>query len=441
MPRQVNKYGMACLACLAMTIGLAATPDVEQARKLIAAGKQQQAFDLLSPRAADHAGDVEFDYLLGLAANDTGKPTQAVFAMERVLAQQPDNLLARLELARAQFMLGELEPAKANFEAVKQKNPPSGAIPTIDRYLKAIAARQTAPSASNRRLYAQIGLGHDTNVNSATTANQVALPIFGGLVFDIANDGRKRSDKFVNLGAGFNYLHRVDRQLSWLFSGTAGLRRNFDEDGFNTDAYDFTIGPAFEQADQLWLLTAHAGHFRLDGHSYRNHGGLSAQWVRNLAANQQLVVFGQAAQLRYPGQSVRDGRRYAGGLAFSQRGEYGSNSYVGMFGAQERVDERRFDALSFRSLGVRVGTEQGFNDRFKLLLSASYEDRSYRADETLFLRKRHDKQADARIGLSYAFDKRWSLLPLLNYTRNSSNITIYDYTRTVFELAVRADFE
>ncbi|MFC4161823.1 surface lipoprotein assembly modifier [Chitinimonas lacunae] len=432
---------MGWLAWLAATATLAAIPEVEQAKRLIAAGKQQQAFELLSPQATEHAGEVEFDYLLGLAANDTGKPTQAVFAMERVLAQQPDNLLARLELARAQFMLGELEPARANFEAVKAKNPPASAIPTIDRYLKAIAARQTAPSRSNRRIYAQLGFGHDSNVNSATAESQVALPIFGGLTFDIASDGRKRSDDFANLSAGFNYLHRVDRELAWLFGGAAALRRNFDQQEFDTDSYDFSLGPAFERNDQLWLLTAQAGHFRLDGRSYRNHAGLTGQWIKNLTGTQQLILFGQAAKLRYPGQSVRDGRRLIAGAAYSQRSDSGSNGFAGLFGGREQVEDRRFDALSFRSLGLRAGTEQVINDRLKLLLSASYEDRSYRGQEVLFLKKRHDKQTDARVGLSYAFDKRWSLLPLLNYTRNSSNITINDYTRTVFELAVRADFE
>jgi len=88
------------------------------------------------------AGDPQFDYLLGIAALDAGDPQRAVFALERVLAQQPDNALARAEIARAFYAMGEREAARQEFEAVRKYAIPEEAKATVDRFLSAIAAAE-----------------------------------------------------------------------------------------------------------------------------------------------------------------------------------------------------------------------------------------------------------------------------------------------------------
>ncbi len=67
----------------------------------------QGAFALLDPLEIARAGESAFDYLLGIAALDSGHVTRAIFALERVLAVQPQNNLARAEIARAYLIAGE----------------------------------------------------------------------------------------------------------------------------------------------------------------------------------------------------------------------------------------------------------------------------------------------------------------------------------------------
>ena len=80
---------------------------VVEARALIERGQPQQAFDLLAPFEAPRAGDPDFDTVLGIAANETGQFTRAVFALERALSVQPENARARAELGRALFAVGD----------------------------------------------------------------------------------------------------------------------------------------------------------------------------------------------------------------------------------------------------------------------------------------------------------------------------------------------
>src|SRR6185369_18087686 len=90
---------------------LVPSPDestlLAEARSMLDAGKAKEAYALLAEQEVAFAGTLEFDYLFGLAALDSHRAKEAVFALERVVAAQPDFPGARMDLARAQLELGE----------------------------------------------------------------------------------------------------------------------------------------------------------------------------------------------------------------------------------------------------------------------------------------------------------------------------------------------
>src|ERR1051325_6517870 len=101
------------LCALAAACSLAFADELtDRAKRLLNQRQAKQAYELLLPQEGARAGDPEFDYLLGIAALDAGAPERAVFALERVLAVQPNNHVARAEIARAYLALGEREAAR-----------------------------------------------------------------------------------------------------------------------------------------------------------------------------------------------------------------------------------------------------------------------------------------------------------------------------------------
>jgi len=44
----------------------------EKAKSLLEQRRAREAYELLLPEESARAGDIEFDYLLGIAANDSG---------------------------------------------------------------------------------------------------------------------------------------------------------------------------------------------------------------------------------------------------------------------------------------------------------------------------------------------------------------------------------
>jgi hypothetical protein len=48
--------------------------------------------------------------------------------------------------------------------------------------------------------------------------------------------------------------------------------------------------------------------------------------------------------------------------------------------------------------------------------------------------------SDAAVGLVWSLRDRWSVRPLLTYTKNRSNADIYTYSRTDASVVLRKDF-
>ena len=145
----------------------------------MADGDAQAAYEVLTPHESSLAGDPGYDYLLGIAAMDSGHLTHSVFALERVLAVQPDNVLARAEIARVYLMLGEVRTSRQEFETVSSADDiPPAARNTVERYLTAF--RATPEEGADFKGFLAVTVGWDSNVNAASDISSVAIPGAGG---------------------------------------------------------------------------------------------------------------------------------------------------------------------------------------------------------------------------------------------------------------------
>jgi tetratricopeptide (TPR) repeat protein len=437
--RFVLRVRLALVGLLWLAAASSAIADqvIDQARKLLEQGNPKAAYALLLPLQSQRAGEIEYDYFLGVAALDAGDPQQAVFALERVLAVNPNFLQARAEIARAYFMLGERQTARREFESVRAQSLPPEARETIDRYLSALA-----PQRTEVRAYIEMTGGWDSNVNSATGKSAIAIPAFGGTIATLNPLGVRESSWFGGLGTGVSLSHGLSDQ--WYLIGAASYagKYNFDVDGFDTGQVDASAGVRWASGNHQVLTIGQFQRFWVDYEAYRDSAGGTVQWLYNFSPSQQFTVFGQYARLTYPDQSPRDANRYIGGVGYSQALAlpYSPVFFISAYGGQEKVLDSRFPWLSFTPVGLRLGGQLSLSDRALLFASASYEHRSYDGVDTLFLVKRRDDQTDARLGLAYLVAPSWTLTPQVAYTNNYSNIQLNSYNRTVGSVSVRRDF-
>ena len=104
------------------TLQVAAPAELQellrQADALLATNDSPGAYDLLVTRESELAGHAYFDYLLGIAALDSGRTAEAILSLERAAAAAPQFSGARMELARAHFEAGEARQARPLFVAL-----------------------------------------------------------------------------------------------------------------------------------------------------------------------------------------------------------------------------------------------------------------------------------------------------------------------------------
>lgn len=443
----MNSIGkwFAVVALLLLSGNALAAEDslLAQADKLLKSGKAKEAYVLLVPHQSERAGDQNYDYLLGIAALDSGKPNEAVFALERVLAVNPGHLQARAEIARAYYATGEVAASQQEFETVKKQNPPKEVNAAIEKYLDAIE-RARAAERTTVRGYLEATVGSDSNVNSATASNLIAIPAFGGAIATLSATGVKLRDNFSGVSAGFNVRHPFSPE--WAVFGGAGFNQRMNSTKanniFDTGGLDGNLGVNLSKGDDNYSVALQLQNFNVDNSRYRDAAGLTAQWLRNLNSSSQVSSYLQYTELHYPGQNIRDARRYILGAAYARAlgGEYTPVVYVGGYVGQER--ERGFNVpyLGHNPYGLRAGGEMKINPKSTLFGSLSVESRKYGGQDPLFLVTRKDTQSDLRVGLSYIPVQQWTITPSLSYTRNSSNIVISDYNRAVCSITVRRDF-
>ncbi len=431
------------LLCGALT-SHAEDADLARARSLLVAKDAPAAYALLAPLESERAGDPAFDQLLGSAALEAGKPTQAVFALERVVALQPDNFTAKAALARAYFALRETDAARKEFQALKTKTSDGEELKRVDQYLDAIEHLSLRDRFASQ-FFLEFALGWDSNINSATALTDVAVPALGNAVLTVNNRSAVKQDRFVSATGGLNFSTPLGGGLGLLGGLSVSKRFGVDQPDFGNGYLDAYLGVTKQIGKETFTAIAQANMFFLDDPTlrfeYRDAVGATFQWTHDYDANNQMTVYGQYASLSYPEQLGRDANRYILGLGYAHTFRGGDPLvYAGVYGGVEESKLGAFEYLGHNPIGLRLGGTKRISERMSLFLSGSAERRDYRGTDPLFNLDRGDLQLTGSLGLRINTVKGWVISPQLSYVNNRSNIPINQFDQTQVFVTARREF-
>ncbi len=439
--RHLKRSLMGVSLFLALQTSFAQDAVLQSAQNLLTAKLAAQAYQLLGPLESSRAGQPQFDYLLGVAALDSGRITQAIFAFERVLAVQPSNSLARAELARAYLQAGETDTARSQLIQVQAApDVPPEARASVERLLSSIDAGQAAKPL---RFYVEVGLGHDSNLSGGPNINSFAVPGFA-FPFLLGPASKERGDNVLQLGAGLAWTQAISSATELNAQLNARTTRPFKEDTLDTSSIDGALGIAHTVDATRYSLSLQLANLNFDGDTYRKTTGLTAQAIHKLSASSQLMGFVQLAQLDYPTQALRDARRSVLGGAWGTTLSPATSAYLGLAFGGEKANQAAGAEFGYKLTGLRAGGEHVLSRQMRVFTNLGLEWRKHRANDTFFLGKRSDRQIDLTLGLhvqlapsSYG---QWRITPQLNWTNRDSNFVVYEMRRTQLGVTARLDF-
>ncbi len=426
---------------LMVAFGASADEVLDKAKALLDGGQGRQAYALLSPMEDKRAGEPDYDFLLGLSALEAGKPGMAVFALERVLAVQPDNARARAEIGRAYFLLRDDKLARQEFEQVKRERVPAPVEKAVDKYLEAIGLRFER-GRTTWRFYVEGGGGVDDNVNAATSdtqfVSQFPLP---GTQIPLAAANRSTSASFVNAAGGAAVTYSETPNLYLFLAADVNRRENVSK-AFDTGSVDARGGVRYLSGSNAFMATAFGQKYDLDGDVFRDMGGVGLQVEHTVDEANQVSGFMRYANMRYPTARVRDvGEWIYGGSWAHAFG--GKGSPLLFASAYHGIDENRRTGATYYARGfngVRVSGQYSPDRTVDFIVSAGVQSSYYRGVDPVVGDAREDHFYDLTAGFNYKLAKSWTLRPRFQMTRNDSNNPLDDYNRHQLSISARYDF-
>jgi outer membrane protein len=411
-----------------------AVPVLKQAEALLAEHKADEAYRLLSANELDLGGTALFDYLLGVAALDSGHASDAAFALERVVATQPDFVGARMELARAEFERGQYAAARTQFQYLLGQSPPAQTRTVIERYLSAINDRSTL-AGSRWSALAQFGAGYDSNANGSTSEqtflgftlnpqNVETESSFGELTLGVGNTVAlgERSGLVSNL----ELTHRANPDASFIDQTLASLGSGFV---WAVGASRFTAG-----------VDGYAGW--LDGEDHEHGVNLNLGASRRFGDYEGAVsVRGGTLEYEQPALQILDVDRYLAGISLARLniGERSGRVGLALLGGSDDAKQSGSPYGNDR-YGARAYASWLLQPQSSIYVEASYMTTEY--DGTFFGLDRSDDLLGATVALDFQNfpAAKWSVAPRVRYMKNDSSISLYEYDRFEAVVYVRRSF-
>lgn len=443
---------------------------VQDADGMVKSGKAAEAYALLEPHEDDYSGEIQFDYVLGIAALDSTKPDRATIAFERVLAVNPDFAGARIDLARAYFAMGSDDLAKHEFQTVLAQNPPEQVAAVLNKYIEAIDARRNA-KIQKLAFYLETNMGRDSNITAATKD-------FTGGVFEAFPPNRSVASgsslhyagMYTGVSGGVDFMRVVSEENGVsLFAGADVRQRVYnDVNAMNNLNLDLRAGVSVAKDADSYRLIGSLGQFRQTGfinaanstagtNSFSDTAGLGAEWKHNFGTRDQMTWLAQYKQPRYThgstdfNPSPEDTNQVS--LSASWLHIFEMQAAPLIFANLNRSVDKALRALNTSTASSRTRTTSGMfvhlqctplsNTDFFLSggLTVRHDDSPYaRSVSPSVVAYARDITRNISIGATTRPWPKWSIKGTVALTDNISNLSLYQYYRVDSSVSLRRDF-
>lgn len=442
--------------------------QMQQAQAFMQQGKLQEAYAVLEPLEFAQAGNIEFDYLLGVAALSVGKPERATIALERAVAVNPNYGDVRLRLAIAYYSSGDMERARPLFATVQEQGQTAEEKTNATQYLAAIKQQDEARALEEKKAHQpyllgslEYGIGHDSNITSVPTeyaqgyaeslvGYPLPSPVPSGISdrFSMLNGNIEGRVPFANAGTygyvSFDSANRVHAANSMMNSYTNTVKGGVNlQSGLHTYRFDLSrreyrqLGTAASQN-----VTSNSTQFSVAG---------DARFT--LGDRDYLALSLQYNTPRYPSSDTQDTNQIVVGtnythifpvtgspmiyLALNHTRDKAVRESVPLSVAVTTTDVSRISnaLIAYTQYTVVESTD----------ITAMWMT-SRRNDSKPFARSNvqeygKDDMRVMMLGVNWRPAKDWTVKPQLMKIRNMSNIPLYAFQKTEVTVSVKREFK
>ncbi|GAA5317361.1 MAG: hypothetical protein AseanaTS_25660 [Candidatus Pelagadaptatus aseana] len=401
--------------------------------------------------AIEVPAELEKQYQAAMESRANGDLYDSIEHLNSLLSNNPNLHRARLELAVTYYRAAQYEAARKQADMVlSDPNTPDGVKETIQLFIEQLDAMKTAEDERrhNWQAFVGVGGGYDDNVNAGPASETFDV---NGLVFILDGEDGEQSDAFATISARVNHSYRMpgtvnigSRPVLMLWqSGASIYRKEYqDEHPYTVDVVSLSTGPAWASSTN-WRadLDLKLDYVRLGDDALALYSSLNPSYTYVDGKN-EYSLRGQWLYREYMAEddADREGQRYLLGADYTRNinADIAIKAGASAYEQDGRVDYEEFDVQEFYLSGFWTAWEGG-----ALYARVSYRETDYQGQEPAFNIGREEDETRYVAGFSHNFRSGkmagWGISGRASYSDNESNISIYEYDRSVvsFELTKR----
>ena len=409
-----------------------------QLREKIQNNESASAWQLAKTLEAVHLGDVDFDFLYGLAAMKVQENERAVYAFERVVANQPSWLDAQYYLASAYYTMKNYHGAIEITQSLSKTD-------TISPKLKQSAANLnnlSVAALSSQSLVIQqsvnVNLGYDSNINAGTSEDNIYLPFLDQDII-LSENSKENSDSYLALGYQLVGSKALTQSSKLTFSGTSKLHYFTSDSEYNR----FSVRTNLQYQKDFDAFSASAGvravPLWLDGSYYRTQYGatvginktIDKQWLLSSQAfvgksknDINRLLNTDDVSLQISAQYIMQRWRHALSIIYSEE----ESEFV-----ESQHNSKKTNAISYMA-------NFAINQFWLASANISFQHQAYQHPHPFFLEKQVDDMWLFSTSILYKDSTRWSYQLSANMQDKDSNLALFSYQRAEINLSARMSF-
>lgn len=402
-----------------------------EAVSLMKAGKAKEAYELYARLLREEPEDDEIALGMARAAMHAGRPNQAVMAYLLLLEKYPHEKGLYEEIGQAYMALGDRETARIYLEQAKLENVGS----TLDLLEKRYSATQV-----HGRLRA--GLMFDSNANQGPSSNLINL---GNYLVRLDN-AKSISSAALYAGAQVDVAHRLDQSSPWWLVGDAQAlwRGNANSDLNSMHSRESQWGRVsfgVRHLDSQTLFDLRLKGEVYDYEFYQRVMALGPEMLFLVAIRPDVHLITRAGVDRrvYSDDPVRNG-------LYGYTGEYvrffvGQDNHEFLFGGRYMWGDAERGDFSYDGWEGSARFAYKASKKLEIAPSLTYTRENYKGAATVLeTDSRRNRIKRAGLSVTYYLTDEWSIEGAYQYTRNSSNSSLYDYRQHVISLGAAWNF-
>ncbi|BCE02469.1 tetratricopeptide repeat protein [Marinicellulosiphila megalodicopiae] len=407
--------------------------------------KQQfaKAWEIAIQLQDQYEGLEVFDFLYARAAIENKEYELAVFALNRVIVDKPNELRVHLEMGRALFFNNHLTQANNHFDFVLSQNPPENVAVKINQYKQAIDSILNQRATTYFKS-ASFLMGATNNVNSAPDDHILTAT---NNIIGLTEVTKQRSDAFINIVGTIGVIKPLDATSTLKANTSLSIKQGNDSEGLSNQV---TLSGALTYTKTINAYTF--SPFTQISLNNSNHDFSGAGLILGIAApykiTQKLFFNGSSNfSINTDSNSEIANTNFSinSTLTYANPKHQNTASFTIM---SLSLKEQTLAHNAFNALNISYILNSTLSTKFKNTALLSVMGKSFKDSDPIFLDPDDSTSAATRADAQVVFSNQLSFhkseksqyFAKLNAMKQFSNIEIYKLTKFDFSVGMNLTF-